>query len=291
MVVRAALILCWAFALSGCASLDGEQRTTASDGVELVYDVSGEGETTLVFVHGWLCDRTHWESQVVHFQGDYRVVTMDLGGHGESTKNVAQRPQWSLPRLAEDVRSVLHDVERRSELGRFVIVGHSLGGPVSAMAATDLPGELRGVVGVDTFHDASVEFTPEMIDGMAGRFADDFHGAVDRMVAGSFAPPADEVAVERVQSIARRVNPRIGVAILRSYVGVSLGEVLRRCPVPVFCINADRQKTELSTNRRYAPNFEVAVLSDVGHFLMIEKPYEFHRYLEAAIDRLLTDDE
>lgn len=56
----------------------------SADGIPVRYEVHGAGPPALVFVHGWSCDRDYWRGQVEHFAGRYRVVTVDLAGHGES---------------------------------------------------------------------------------------------------------------------------------------------------------------------------------------------------------------
>jgi len=60
---------------------------TATDQIELNYDVAGEGET-LVLVHGSWSDRNNWLSVVPALAGTYRVVAYDRRGHGLSTRGV-----------------------------------------------------------------------------------------------------------------------------------------------------------------------------------------------------------
>src|SRR5712691_7055702 len=68
----------------------------AGDGLSIVYEVRGKGDTALVFLHGWCGDRVWWKHQVDAFAGDYRVVALDQAGHGESGKD---RKNWSLADL------------------------------------------------------------------------------------------------------------------------------------------------------------------------------------------------
>ncbi|NIS33422.1 MAG: alpha/beta hydrolase, partial [Actinobacteria bacterium] len=51
-------------------------------GLTLHYDTRGSGDTALVFVHCWACDRAYWREQLDVFADRYRVVSLDLGGHG-----------------------------------------------------------------------------------------------------------------------------------------------------------------------------------------------------------------
>jgi pimeloyl-ACP methyl ester carboxylesterase len=111
---------------------------TAPDGVRIVYDDRGQGATALVFVHCWSCDRTFWREQADVFSDGYRVVTLDLAGHGESGKN---RKTWTVAGLGGDVRAVVEKLG----LKRVILVGHSMGGPVSLDAARQLRGRVVGV--------------------------------------------------------------------------------------------------------------------------------------------------
>ena len=58
----------------------------SADGVPIAYQVAGEGTVSLVFVHGWSGDRSYWEEQLDHFAQEYRVVALDLTGHGRSDR-------------------------------------------------------------------------------------------------------------------------------------------------------------------------------------------------------------
>ena len=57
---------------------------TSPDGIPIAFEVDGSGDHALVFVHGWSCDRSYWAKQLPAFETRYRVVAMDLAGHGES---------------------------------------------------------------------------------------------------------------------------------------------------------------------------------------------------------------
>ncbi|HET6360716.1 MAG TPA: hypothetical protein VFH11_01505 [Gemmatimonadota bacterium] len=52
------------------------QFTTSPDGIPIAYEKRGEGAPTLVFVHGWSCDRTYWAGQLEPLSRDYRVVAI-----------------------------------------------------------------------------------------------------------------------------------------------------------------------------------------------------------------------
>ena len=96
----------------------------ASDGLLLVYDSKGSGDTALVFLHGWCGSRHWWKSQMDAFSGDYRVIAYDQAGHGDSGKD---RKEWTGAALAADVGAVVKGLG----LKRVILVGHSMGGPIA----------------------------------------------------------------------------------------------------------------------------------------------------------------
>ena len=60
--------------------VQGTQATVQSaDGSRIAYGVSGHGEPTVVFVHGWLCDHTVWQHQIDYF---FQQPPGDLAGLG-----------------------------------------------------------------------------------------------------------------------------------------------------------------------------------------------------------------
>src|SRR4051794_38583299 len=69
-----------------------QKTIKTEDGVNLVCEVRGKGDTALVFLHGWCGERAYWKHQADVFASDYQIVTLDQAGHGESGKN---RKNWT----------------------------------------------------------------------------------------------------------------------------------------------------------------------------------------------------
>jgi pimeloyl-ACP methyl ester carboxylesterase len=118
----------------------------SADGVSIAYEVRGEGEPALVFIHGWCCDRSYWEEQTPHFAEKYKVVAIDLAGHGESGLD---RKEWTMKAFGEDVVAVVNKLN----LEQAILVGHSMGGFVILEASSLMPKRVIGLVGADTLGD------------------------------------------------------------------------------------------------------------------------------------------
>ncbi|MYG40945.1 MAG: alpha/beta fold hydrolase [Nitrospira sp. SB0677_bin_15] len=88
--------------------------------IDLAYSEEGQG-LPVVFLHAFPLNRTMWASQVAALSDRYRVVTIDLRGHGES-----DAPMWryTLDQFAEDVSGLLENLG----ITRATFVGLSMGG-------------------------------------------------------------------------------------------------------------------------------------------------------------------
>jgi pimeloyl-ACP methyl ester carboxylesterase len=111
-------------------------------GVRISYDVAGEGRP-LMLLHGWCCDRSWWiePGYVEQLGSDYRLVNVDIRGHGASDKP-HEAAAYTSDALTGDVFAVA-DAEG---LGRFSIWGQSYGGWIAWMAAAASPERVPAIV-------------------------------------------------------------------------------------------------------------------------------------------------
>lgn len=101
--------------------LDGQTHFAISlDSIRIAFEVHGNGNPALIFVHGWSCDRSYWMNQVGTFSKNFKVVTIDLGGHGESGLG---RKSWTMEAFGSDVTAVIKKFALKKAM-----VGHSMGG-------------------------------------------------------------------------------------------------------------------------------------------------------------------
>jgi len=93
------------------------------------YDVEGEAHNSvLVFFHGWGVDHRIWKQQTKYLSKEYRVLNVDLPGHGQSS--------WSNFSL-KDMMQSFKEVLDREQIDKFSIIASSLGG-LFALSLYDL---------------------------------------------------------------------------------------------------------------------------------------------------------
>jgi len=267
-----------ALCLGACSTTP--EPTLSFDGSPLACDASGEGATTLLFVHGWCCNRGQWRDQAAALATDFRVVNVDLPGHGES---IGERSTWDVRDYARDVEALVHELG----LERVVVVGHSMGGPIGLLAAARLPRQVIGVVGVDTLQSVTEEIPEEFLEGFFAMLDEDFAGAMSGFVHDAFAEEVDPAIPDRVAREAALADPEMAKALVASYAGVHHAAALAACPVPVVCVNGTAMgSTDVEGNRAFDADFEVLLMEGCGHWPMLEDPEGFERRLREAIARV-----
>ncbi len=98
----------------------------------------------IVMVHGFSASLHAWEPWVARLGDDYRIVTLDLPGHG-----LTRAPSTYVASL-ERYADVVDTVAQRLNLGPYVVVGNSMGGGAAWELALRHPDHVRGLVLVDS---------------------------------------------------------------------------------------------------------------------------------------------
>lgn len=267
----------------GCTNEPGNVAIS-SDGVKISFDKQGEGEPTLVFVHGWSNNRSIWDAQVSHFSKTYKVITVDLPGFGESDNN---RQTWTMASFGEDVATVINKLD----LDQVVLVGFSMGAPVVIETAKRVPDHITGLVLVDELHNIEMQYPPEVISYMDSVFMDAVTApTIEKMKP--FVKRNIEASFERILSMLDGVPKegwRESLNDMFRWENEDCIESLKKTQAPIISINSDQEPTNVEAFRKYVPSFKVKIIPDVGHLVMWDAPEEFNRLLEESIQEFINE--
>ena len=267
------ILLVVVFAFSAAQAQPKSEIVSAADGVPIHYSVTGKGEPALVFIHCWTCNRTFWENQVAEFSKTYRVVTIDLPGHGESGQG---RKTWSVESFGDDVATVV----KKLGLKRVVLVGSSMGGPIALEATRRMPDRVIAIVPVDTLQNVEEKLPPDQLDAVFKQMEADFKNAVTSLLNQFFFSPTTPPAVrERVINATVSTKPDVAIPMLKAVFSYDPAPAMREIKVPIRAINADRVPTNVEANRKYAPQFDAVIIKGTGHYPMLEDPARFNQML------------
>ena len=207
-----------------------KMKVKSADGVSVAYQVKGSGSPALVFFHGWSCDKSYWEPQTSHFSKKHKVVTVDLGGHGESG---LERENWTVDAFAADVAAVVNKLD----LKKVVLIGHSMGGPVVVEAARLMPDRVIGVVGVDTFGDIDRKRMPPPTEDRLARFRSNFVETTREMVKSMFLETSDPKLVEKIVLDMSSAPPKVGIGAMKGMSDYDLPGTFEKIKVPVYGVS------------------------------------------------------
>lgn len=174
-----------------------ESTLKINDGQVLPVTEAGNGTQPVVLVHGWTCNRRHWQPLLDSPPDGTRLIAVDLPGHGEA-RNVTL-PVWTVAAQAKALVAALADIDNP------VLVGHSMGGAVVLETAWLKP--VKAVVLVDTFAIPYGDLDDDTAHQIETPFQENFASGIANLVANNAGPDLSEQAkqvLEREMAAARQ---------------------------------------------------------------------------------------
>jgi sigma-B regulation protein RsbQ len=250
------------------------------DGLRIHSSTVGKDSRTVILVHGWTCDESAWTEQVPVLAKQYRVVTMDLPGHGKSDS--PKDGKFSMDLFARAIEAVRDEVKA----DHVVLVGHSMGTPVVLRYARLYPQHTVALVFVDGLILARQD--PNSKGGAPpppGARMGGPEGRKNRenMIRGFFTASTTPSMQTRILNVMLGAPEATAVGALNATFEPA-GYTADIPKIPVLGIYAD--PSPLATRESvlaHFPNAEYTQIPGTGHFLMIEKPDEFNALLLAFL--------
>ena len=237
------------------------------------------GLGTLVLVHGLGTSSSSWFKALRHINARYRIAALDLPGFGFSS---AKNPK-EFCTLQECVTALTAFVTHLDR-GPITLLGHSLGGWVSARFAAQHPEQVRYLILVDTagvyyrgierlretFTVSSIRDTRRLLNKLWYRYPwyfKPFSGAVYRDLRRRHVD-------EFVQSIEAEEILVEELASLRMPVSIIWGK--EDAIMSIECV---------SSLRKLMPHADVSFIESCGHVPQLERPVQFATILNGALER------
>jgi pimeloyl-ACP methyl ester carboxylesterase len=260
---------------------------TQVNGISIAYHDRGNG-LPIVFLHAFPLNRTMWARQEEALCSQFRTITVDLRGHGES-----DAPLWhyTLEQSADDVRTLLDQLAIQQAL----FVGLSMGGYILFAFYRKYVARVKGLILADTRAQADTE------EGRAGRFqmaqtayTKGPSAIADIMIPKLFSPATIQTRPEIVQNVRRMIegNQISGIAgdlmaMAERPDSITLLPQIT-CPTQIIVGELD-QATPPSDARLMAdqiPNARLAIIPHAAHLANLEQPEAFNRIVAAFASEL-----
>jgi len=259
------------------------------NGLRIHYvDWGGQGNSPLVLVHGLDRVARTFDHVAAHFSSRYRVLAIDMRGHGDS----AWDPQGRY--LVEDHVGDLEGLVQQLGLSNLVLWGNSTGGRVVQVFAGKHPDLVSRVISEDV--------GPER----PRQIADNYSQRVQREAAGWTSE--GELLAEL-----RKANPRMSLAVaepyvrygttrradgrivwkrdpqlVKGFVPTDLWRFVRNITAPILYVLGGRSTIvppdTQEALKKTLPRVQIVTLPGLGHYPSDEQPAEFIE----IVDRFLA---
>lgn len=240
-----------------------------SDGTSVTALEAGSGEP-LLLIHGVGMRAEAWSPQIEALAADYRVIAVNMPGHGGSD------PLADGARLPDYV-AWAEGVVRALELGSVNVAGHSMGALIAAGLAAEHPALVRRLAVLNAVHRRSPEARASVLARAEeiARGEGDFEAPLSRWFGEG---PADRSVRPRVAAWLREVDSRGYAAAYRAFAEGDSHYADRwggfRCPVLVLTGGEDANSTPAMTRvmAEAAPFGEAVVIEGHRHMVNLTAP-------------------
>ncbi|WP_299432965.1 alpha/beta hydrolase [uncultured Meiothermus sp.] len=264
-----------------------------SDGVRLHYLEAGSGKT-LVMIPGWSQTAAQFKHQIAGLQDRYRLIALDMRGHGESDKPAYG---YRIARLAKD----LHDVLVALDLREVALLGHSMGCSViwsywdlfgaERLARLILVDQMPFITANPAWSQAELEasgavFTAEALYGMCNALAGPDGLETTRSFVGGMVSSAMS-SEEKAWMIERNLRlPRIHAAtLLYNHATQDWRDLIPRITLPTLIVGGRGSLVPWKSQvwiHEHIPGSRLEIFEEHEggkHFMFVEGAEKFNRIL------------
>ncbi len=253
----------------------------AVNDISLHYTDAGEGEAVLL-LHGLGSSSEDWGLQLPVLTPRYRVIAVDLRGHGKSSKPLGP---YSMAMFAEDVAELIEDLD----IVPCDVVGLSLGAMIALELAATRPDLVKSAVVVN----AGPDFIPKTLKDKAmvwQRLALVRMLGVERvarLIAGRTLPGEEHAEMRSAVVASLADNDKAAyLASMKAIVGWSVRDRLSQIAAPTLVVASEFDYSPVEAKQRIvdeAQDTRMVVVGGARHLLPVEKPDEFNEILLAFL--------
>lgn len=233
---------------------------------------TGKG-TAVVLLHGFLENSTMWNSTVAEFSKRYRVIAIDLLGHG-LTENLGY--VHTMEQMAEAVQEVLN----HQKIRKSFLIGHSMGGYVALAFAEFFPDNVKGLCLLNSTSRADAPERQKMRERAIAVVKENHSSFIRSSIPMLFRSKNRKLYREEINEVKREALKMSKQGIIAALEGMKIRSdrevLLHFGPYPKLMILGEKDpvlKKEVLLNQVENTNTTVVCLSE-GHMSHIENKQE-----------------
>lgn len=286
--------------ISELATYELPVKTIKINQETIAYTDEGNGDKTLVFVHGLSSNLDSWKMNLQGLTGDYRCIAIDLPGYGKSSRS---KTDYSLAEYAK----VLNELVEKMELSNVVLVGHSMGGQIGLHSVLNYPQTYQKLIliapaGIETFteQEAAVmksAYTPAMVVNTSDEqilanyklnfysFPDEAQSMVDDRIAMKEAEDFPDYA----ETVVNNIHAMLEEPVIDEIQNIKIPVLMIFGRNDMLIPNKYFHPSEsieglIETSGEKFQHLEVEVIDEAGHFVNFEKAEAVNERIKIFLD-------
>jgi len=256
------------------------------NGVKLAYYVHGEGEPTLVFVVAWIGTAELWIPQVNYFSQNFKMVTVDMRGAGESDKPA---DNYTLDLYVDDLNSIIEELQEKN----IVLVGESMGASIAIKYVTKYPGKvsklvlMSGTPKMISTNDFPHGLSSEVLDRLLTLAQESYSRFVRYFIELIFPEPGTEYLKEWGFGMCQKTPEEIAMNSANNFMKEDLRPLLGKIDIPTLILHGENDVVDPLEGAKYMhekiPGSEMYIFKGKGHCPSITAADKFNKILEEFV--------
>ncbi len=254
------------------------------NGVDLYYEIHGKGQP-LLLIHGLGSSSRDWEFQLDAFAEHFQVITVDVRGHGRSTK---AKGDYSIELFADDIAKLMQELEIPSAH----IVSLSMGGMITFQLALDHPELVKSMVIVNSGPGFPLKNIKARLKFGLRFFMIKFLSMekVGKKIASGLFPNPDQQQLRDlfVERFITNHKPSY-IKTMKTLINWNVTKQLDKINCPSLILAADNDYTSIQSKKDYTAlmkHAQLQIIKNSHHALPVEKPEEFNQAVLAFISQI-----
>lgn len=266
----------------------GKNIKITANNITLSYSDEGpENVPVIIFIHGFPFNKEMWNSQMDALSENFRVIAVDVRGHGSSYSGV---DEFSIELFVKDLLSLMDTLE----IEKTTLCGLSMGGYIALKAIEINPGRFEALILCDTgcTTDSSEAKEKRMkaieiiLENGVEKFADD-------SLKNFFAPVTFTAKKELVAEIKEIMVNTTEKSVIKTLLALSKRKEtcsqLWKINVPVLIMVGKEDKITPPEAAQFMhekiEGSELYIIENAGHLSNMENPEKFNEQLKRFLDK------
>lgn len=261
------------------------------NGANISYDDFGEGETPIIFIHGFPFDKSSWQPQINFLRKTNRVIAYDIRGFGNSA---AGDDTVTIQLFADDLIKFMDALAIKTA----IVCGLSMGGYILLNAVHQYPEKFKAIILSDTQCIAdSAQAKDKRLETIKKIKTDGLQEFADGFVRTIFSKESIENKKDLAASVKNIILNTSSQIITDTLMALAKRtescSVLHLIKVPVLLLCGSEDKVTPPEQAEFMhsniSNSTLYIISNAGHMANMEQPEAFNKYVADFISKLEVD--